>query len=235
MRVAVVAPVWFPVPPTGYGGIELVVSLLADGLVDAGHDVTLFASRRLAHQGRRSSRRWRSRPTRASSGTPGTTVTTRSSSYLQVERLRHRPRPRRHRRTDLRRDAARPPTRRAHAARTVDRPQPAALLARSRSTCTSSRSATRNAPPTSTCPYAGTVHNGIDLVGVPVPRGEGTTPRLHRARQSRQGTEGSDHDRAPRRAAAAHDPQARRAARARVLRARDRAAARLATSSCTRT
>jgi glycosyltransferase involved in cell wall biosynthesis len=44
MRVAVVAPVWFPVPPSGYGGIELVVSLLADGLVDAGHDVTLFAS-----------------------------------------------------------------------------------------------------------------------------------------------------------------------------------------------
>jgi len=44
MRVAVVAPVWFAVPPTGYGGIEIVVSLLADGLVDAGHDVTLFAS-----------------------------------------------------------------------------------------------------------------------------------------------------------------------------------------------
>jgi glycosyltransferase involved in cell wall biosynthesis len=44
MRIAVVAPCWFPVPPSGYGGIELVVSLLADGLVDAGHDVTLFAS-----------------------------------------------------------------------------------------------------------------------------------------------------------------------------------------------
>jgi glycosyltransferase involved in cell wall biosynthesis len=44
MRIAVVAPVWFPVPPKGYGGIELVVSLLADGLVEAGHDVTLFAS-----------------------------------------------------------------------------------------------------------------------------------------------------------------------------------------------
>jgi glycosyltransferase involved in cell wall biosynthesis len=44
MRVGLVAPVWFPVPPRGYGGIELVVSLLADGLVDAGHDVTLFAS-----------------------------------------------------------------------------------------------------------------------------------------------------------------------------------------------
>ena len=44
LRIAVLAPPWFPVPPTGYGGIELVVSLLADGLVEAGHDVTLFAS-----------------------------------------------------------------------------------------------------------------------------------------------------------------------------------------------
>ena len=37
-------PAWFPVPPTGYGGIEWIVWLLADGLVDHGHDVTLFAS-----------------------------------------------------------------------------------------------------------------------------------------------------------------------------------------------
>jgi glycosyltransferase involved in cell wall biosynthesis len=44
MRIALIAPVWFPVPPTGYGGIEWVVWLLADGLVEAGHDVTLFAS-----------------------------------------------------------------------------------------------------------------------------------------------------------------------------------------------
>ena len=44
MRVAVLSPVWFPVPPSGYGGIEWIVALLADGLVDAGHDVTLFAS-----------------------------------------------------------------------------------------------------------------------------------------------------------------------------------------------
>ncbi len=39
-----IAPVWFAVPPTGYGGIEWIVSLLADGLAEAGHDVTLFAS-----------------------------------------------------------------------------------------------------------------------------------------------------------------------------------------------
>jgi glycosyltransferase involved in cell wall biosynthesis len=44
VRIAQLAPVWFPVPPTGYGGIELVVSLLTDGLADAGYDVTLFAS-----------------------------------------------------------------------------------------------------------------------------------------------------------------------------------------------
>ena len=44
MRIAQLAPVWFPVPPTGYGGIELVVSLLTDGLARDGYDVTLFAS-----------------------------------------------------------------------------------------------------------------------------------------------------------------------------------------------
>jgi glycosyltransferase involved in cell wall biosynthesis len=44
VRVGLIAPVWFPVPPTGYGGIEWIVWLLADGLVEAGHDVTLFAS-----------------------------------------------------------------------------------------------------------------------------------------------------------------------------------------------
>lgn len=44
MRIAEVAPVWLPVPPTGYGGTERVVSLLADGLTERGHDVTLFAS-----------------------------------------------------------------------------------------------------------------------------------------------------------------------------------------------
>jgi glycosyltransferase involved in cell wall biosynthesis len=44
LRIAILSPVWFTVPPTGYGGIEWVVLLLADGLVHRGHDVTLFAS-----------------------------------------------------------------------------------------------------------------------------------------------------------------------------------------------
>ena len=44
MRIAIIAPAWFAVPPTRYGGIEWVVSILADGLVDHGHEVTLFAA-----------------------------------------------------------------------------------------------------------------------------------------------------------------------------------------------
>ncbi|HEX9824298.1 MAG TPA: glycosyltransferase family 4 protein [Actinomycetota bacterium] len=44
MRIAQVAPPWVAVPPKGYGGIEWVVALLADGLVERGHDVTLFAT-----------------------------------------------------------------------------------------------------------------------------------------------------------------------------------------------
>jgi glycosyltransferase involved in cell wall biosynthesis len=44
VRIAIVAPAWFAVPPTRYGGIEWVVAILADGLVESGHDVTLFAA-----------------------------------------------------------------------------------------------------------------------------------------------------------------------------------------------
>jgi glycosyltransferase involved in cell wall biosynthesis len=44
MRILQVAPPWFEVPPRAYGGIELVIGALADGLVAAGHDVTLLAS-----------------------------------------------------------------------------------------------------------------------------------------------------------------------------------------------
>ncbi|MDB5097149.1 MAG: glycosyltransferase [Cyanobacteria bacterium RYN_339] len=44
MRIAVLAPIWERVPPPAYGGIETVVYLLVEGLVAAGHDVTLFAT-----------------------------------------------------------------------------------------------------------------------------------------------------------------------------------------------
>ena len=44
MRIAILSPPWFSVPPARYGGVEAMVSLLADGLADRGHEVTLFAS-----------------------------------------------------------------------------------------------------------------------------------------------------------------------------------------------
>src|ERR1700704_2087426 len=43
-RIAMLAPPWIPVPPPGYGGIEFVVALLTDALVDRGHEVELFCT-----------------------------------------------------------------------------------------------------------------------------------------------------------------------------------------------
>lgn len=43
MRIAILAPLWKTVPPQKYGGTELVASLLADGLVKLGHEVTMYA------------------------------------------------------------------------------------------------------------------------------------------------------------------------------------------------
>ena len=44
LRVAVLAPLAWRTPPRHYGPWELFASLLADGLVGLGHDVTLFAT-----------------------------------------------------------------------------------------------------------------------------------------------------------------------------------------------
>lgn len=44
MKILQIAPPWFPVPPTKYGGTERIVAALTDGLVAKGHDVTLHAS-----------------------------------------------------------------------------------------------------------------------------------------------------------------------------------------------
>jgi glycosyltransferase involved in cell wall biosynthesis len=44
LRIAQVAPLYEDVPPAGYGGTERVIAGLCDGLVAAGHEVTLFAT-----------------------------------------------------------------------------------------------------------------------------------------------------------------------------------------------
>jgi glycosyltransferase involved in cell wall biosynthesis len=44
LRIAFVAPPWYPVPPNGYGGIEVLIYLLAQELQHRGHEVTVIGS-----------------------------------------------------------------------------------------------------------------------------------------------------------------------------------------------
>ena len=44
LKIALVAPAWYPLPPKGYGGTELVVHLLHGELRRMGHDVTVFGA-----------------------------------------------------------------------------------------------------------------------------------------------------------------------------------------------
>lgn len=43
IQIAITVDPEIPVPPTHYGGIERIVDMLVRGLIDRGHDVTLFA------------------------------------------------------------------------------------------------------------------------------------------------------------------------------------------------
>lgn len=44
LKIAQIAPIWYPIPPKKYGGIERVVYYLSENLKKLGHKVTLFAS-----------------------------------------------------------------------------------------------------------------------------------------------------------------------------------------------
>ncbi len=44
LRIAQISPLWTRIPPATYGGVELLMKLLIDGLVDRGHEVTLFGT-----------------------------------------------------------------------------------------------------------------------------------------------------------------------------------------------
>ncbi len=44
MRIAVIAPPFIPVPPKAYGGTELFLAHLAEGLHERGHDVRVYAN-----------------------------------------------------------------------------------------------------------------------------------------------------------------------------------------------
>jgi glycosyltransferase involved in cell wall biosynthesis len=45
MKILQIAPPWIATPPSGYGGTELVIYNLCKGLVELGHEVTLFATK----------------------------------------------------------------------------------------------------------------------------------------------------------------------------------------------
>jgi len=44
LKIAQLAPPWLSVPPKKYGGVELIIYHLTEGLIKKGHKVTLFAS-----------------------------------------------------------------------------------------------------------------------------------------------------------------------------------------------
>ncbi len=44
LKIAQIAPLWFPTPPKKYGGIERIIHYLTEELTKRGHKVTLFAS-----------------------------------------------------------------------------------------------------------------------------------------------------------------------------------------------
>jgi len=52
LRIGVVAPPWYEIPPPAYGGIELMCAWLVDGLVARGHAVTLVGAGRGRTRGR---------------------------------------------------------------------------------------------------------------------------------------------------------------------------------------
>jgi len=52
LRIGVVAPPWYEVPPSSYGGVESMCAWLVDGLVARGHEVTLVGAGRGRTRGR---------------------------------------------------------------------------------------------------------------------------------------------------------------------------------------
>jgi hypothetical protein len=44
LKIAMVIPPWYGLPPSGYGGIEMICATLVDGLCARGHEVTAFGA-----------------------------------------------------------------------------------------------------------------------------------------------------------------------------------------------
>ena len=168
MRIGMIAPPWFPLPPQRYGGIEFVVSLLTEGLVARGHDVTLFASGDSETRARLSYIFSRAPFEQIEKG-GHLEVMHSLEAYKRARRVRRHPRPRRPRQP--RHGRARPRAHRhaggGHPARAGGRDHPGDCSARCAPTCSSSPSATISATGSPTCTFVGTIPNAIDVEHMP--------------------------------------------------------------------
>lgn len=85
MKIAQFAPIWIPVPPHTYGGIEFMVSELTEGLIARGHEVTLFATGDSVTKGRLISP-WPASLWRAKLGSPHAVWSLHYSNLLDLHK-----------------------------------------------------------------------------------------------------------------------------------------------------
>ena len=168
MRIGMIAPPWFPLPPQRYGGIEFVVSLLTEGLVARGHDVTLFASGDSATRARLSYIFARA-PFEQMENGDHLEVMHSLEAYTRARRVRRHPRPRRPRQP--RHGRARPPAHRhaggGHAARPRRPHHAAGARARCAPTCSFIAISDYQRSGFPDLDFVGTIPNAIDVEHMP--------------------------------------------------------------------
>lgn len=86
LRIGMLVPPWYELPPTGYGGLEQVCSGLADALVAQGHEVTVIgAGNRSGTSGRFASTVPHTQHLRLGEGLPEMLHVTRANRLIEEE------------------------------------------------------------------------------------------------------------------------------------------------------
>ena len=93
MRIVMVAPPWYDVPPLGYGGIEAMMADLVAGLTGRGHDVTLIGAGSSGTSARFLSTYDQAPSERIGESMPEVLHAAKAYSMSPEARRRHRPRP----------------------------------------------------------------------------------------------------------------------------------------------
>jgi glycosyltransferase involved in cell wall biosynthesis len=82
LRIAMIAPPWYDIPPDAYGGIESLCGHLVDGLVERGHDVLLVGVGEHRVTGRFHATRSTSQPDRIGAMVPEALHTAAAARFL---------------------------------------------------------------------------------------------------------------------------------------------------------